>query len=89
MSCITKKEQQEIVGEFVCEKDLEYCMFVYLDAFVDIYRKKNPGLFTVDGYRRVWRLLELAYLGIRRDLSKEGLLTSEASSEYLFGRSPF
>lgn len=39
-------------------------MFVYLDAFIDVYKRKDPELVKVDGSKRIWRLLELAHQGI-------------------------
>ena len=39
---LTKERQQDIVADFVYEKNLEMCMFVYLDEFLDHHHKLYP-----------------------------------------------
>jgi hypothetical protein len=80
---LTKARQQEIVSEFVYGKDLELCMYIYLDAFLDAHRMHYPQEGNTYGTRGIWALLEASYQGIRLEIQAKGLLTAEAAGEYL------
>lgn len=80
---LTKSHQQDIVADFVYAKGLEHCMYIYLDAFVDRYRRLYPQKDNMYGTRGIKALLEASYQGIRDGLERDGLLTTEASAEYM------
>jgi hypothetical protein len=60
-----------------------------LDAFLDIHRKKFPQKGNTYGTNGIRALLEASYEGIRDDMLRNGLLTTEESSRYMMtlGRS--
>ncbi|OAQ34973.1 hypothetical protein K457DRAFT_1827745 [Linnemannia elongata AG-77] len=66
---------------------LLYCMFVYLDAFLDTHRAKYPDLVDRWDPYAMYEMLEQVYNGIRLDLLKHGLLTNKAAGEYVMKRS--
>jgi hypothetical protein len=82
---LTKARQQDIVAQFVYAKDLELCMYIYLDTFLDTHRKNNPRV--VEGWKRrdVLAALEVSYKYIREKAIAFGMLTEEAAGEYLLG----
>jgi hypothetical protein len=49
------------VADFVYEKKLEMCMFVYLDEFLDHHRTLYPQDATIFGTDGIKRLLEASY----------------------------
>ncbi|KAI1286528.1 hypothetical protein EDD11_000356, partial [Mortierella claussenii] len=82
---LTKARQQEVVADFIYEKDLELCMFVYLNAFLDMHRREYPQEGNTYGTKGIKALLEASYQGIRERLLANGLLTAKAVGEYLMG----
>lgn len=80
---LTKPRQQEVVADFIYEKNLELCMYVYLDAFIDIHRTKHPDDPTSYDKRRIKALLEASYENIRENLRASGLLTEKAAGRYM------
>lgn len=82
---ISKSLQQDVVAEFVHDHHLESCMFIYLDAFIDIHIANFPGQVRRWTTRTLYRLLENAYEDIHNDLASRGLLTNEAAGEYILG----
>ena len=80
---LTKSCQQEVVADFIYEKGLELCMYIYLDAFLDIHRAKYPQEGNTYGTNGIWMLLEASYEMIRNGLKEQGLLTKEAAGRYL------
>ena len=80
---LTKAIQQDVVADFIYEKDLEMCMFVYLDMFLDIHWEKYPQDATTYDTRGIRALLEASYERIRRQIQASGLLTEKAASKYL------
>lgn len=78
-----KSLQQDVVAEFITDHRLETCMYVYLDAFVDIHRANSPDFGETWCPHIIYSMLEKVYKGIRRELSEKGLLTNEAAGEYL------
>ncbi|KAF9271146.1 hypothetical protein BGZ88_006756, partial [Linnemannia elongata] len=82
-----KSFQQDVVAEFVDDHHLEYCMFVYLDAFLDTHRAKYPDLVDRWDPYAMYEMLEQVYNGIRLELLKHGLLTNKAAGEYVMKRS--
>ena len=83
---LTKARQQEVVADFVYAKELELCMFVYLDAFLDTHREKFPQDATLYGTKGIRALLEASYQMIREKLRVAGLLTEKAAGEYMINR---
>ena len=84
-----KSLQQDVVAEFVTDHRLETCMYVYLDAFMDIHRANSPPDFGETWCPHIiYSMLEKVYKGIRRELSEKGLLTNEAAGEYLMRTEP-
>jgi hypothetical protein len=84
-SRISKARQQDVVADFVDDHDLEHCMFVYLDAFIDAHIANYPNYVPRWDADRIYAILEMVYKGLRDDLAREGMLTKEAASEYLHG----
>jgi hypothetical protein len=82
-----KSFQQDVVAEFVDDHRLEYCMFVYLDAFLDTHRAKYPDLVDRWDPYAMYEMLEQVYNGIRLELLSHGLLTNKAAGEYVMKRS--
>ncbi|OAQ25593.1 hypothetical protein K457DRAFT_23056 [Linnemannia elongata AG-77] len=82
-----KSFQQDVVAEFVDDHRLEYCMFVYLDAFLDTHRAMYPDLVDRWDPYAMYEMLEEVYNGIRLDLLKHGLLTNKAAGKYVMKRS--
>ena len=80
---LTKSRQQDVVADFVYAKNLEMCMFVYLDEFLDVHRKLYPQDATTFGTIGIKKLLEASYQPIREKLREEGLLTEKAAGEYM------
>ncbi|KAH7045784.1 hypothetical protein BKA57DRAFT_537712 [Linnemannia elongata] len=71
------------------EEVIETCMYVYLDAFMDIHRANSPPDFGETWCPHIiYSMLEKVYKGIRRELSEKGLLTNEAAGEYLMRTEP-
>ncbi|KAH7057883.1 hypothetical protein BKA57DRAFT_531197 [Linnemannia elongata] len=66
----------------------EICMYVYLDAFVDIHRANSPDFGETWCPHIIYSVLEKVYKGIRCELSEKGLLTNEAAGEYLMRTEP-
>lgn len=83
---LTKARQQEVVADFVYEKNLELCMYVYLDAFLDVHRRNYPQKDNTYGTKGIKALLEESYRGIHDGLEKHGLLTKEAAGRYMMAR---
>lgn len=79
----TKAFQQEVVADFIYGKKLELCMFVYLDAFIDIHRKKHPDNASWYDRRGITALLEASYEKIREDILACDMLTSKAAGKYM------
>lgn len=87
MPCVlTKSRQQDVVADFIHEKNLEMCMFVYLDSFLDFHRQTFPQDATTYGTYGIKALLEASYQAIRERLRDAGLLTEKASGEYMMTR---
>ena len=84
---LPKSFQQDVVAEFVDDHRLEYCMFVYLDAFLDTHRAKYPDLVDRWDPYAMYERLEQVYKGIRLELLSHGLLTNKAAGEYVMKRS--
>ena len=82
---ISKSLQQDVVAEFVHDHGLESCMYVYLDAFIDIHIANFPRQVRRWTSRTLYTLLENAYEDIRDDLASKGLLTNEAAGDYVLG----
>jgi hypothetical protein len=83
---LTKSRQQDIVVDFVYSKNLEMCMFVYLDEFLDHHRNLYPQDATTFGTDGIKRLLEASYLMIRKNIRDVGLLTEKAAGKYMMRR---
>ena len=83
---LTKARQQEVVSDFVYSKELELCMFVHLDAFLDYHRKTYPQDATIYGTQGIKILLEASYQDIRKEIQKIGVLTEKDAGEYMLGR---
>jgi hypothetical protein len=82
-SRLTKSHQQEVVADFIYETNLEMCMFVYLDEFLDYHRNLFPQDSTTYGTNGIKKLLEASYQAIREKINAEGLLTEKAAGEYM------
>jgi hypothetical protein len=80
---LTKIDQQDVVADFVYEKKLEMCMFVYLDEFLDRHRELYPQEATTFGTDGIKRLLEASYQKIREDIRNLGLLTESAAGKFM------
>jgi len=80
---LTKSRQQDVVADFVYEKKLEMCMFVYLDEFLDNHRTLYPQDATTFGTDGIKRLLEASYQMIRDQIRDAGLLTEKAAGTYM------
>jgi len=80
---LTKSCQQDVVADFIYEKKLEMCMFVYLDEFLDHHRKLYPQDATIFGTDGIKRLLEASYEMIRDKLRNVGLLSENAAGKYM------
>ena len=83
---LTKARQQEVVADFMYAKELELCMFVYLDAFLDNHRQNFPQDATSYSTGGIKALLEASYQMIRDKLRVAGLLTEEAAGDYMMKR---
>jgi hypothetical protein len=83
---LTNATQQDVVADFIYEKDLELCMFVYLDEFLNIHQQRFPQDATAYGTQGIRALLEASYERIRRQIQAGGLLTEKAASKYLMSR---
>lgn len=62
---LTKAQQQDIVAEFVERKNLESCMYIYLDEFLDIHRREHPQMGNTYGTSGIMALLEVSYMMTR------------------------
>ena len=62
---LTKARQQEVVADFIYAKNLELCMFIYLDEFLDYHRNLFPQDATTFGTNGIKKLLEASYQLIR------------------------
>lgn len=82
-----KSFQQDVVAEFVDDHHLEYCMFVYLDAFLDAHRANHPDAVDRWDANAMYDMLEQVHKGIRQELLRHGLLTNKAAGEYVMKRS--
>lgn len=80
---LTKSRQQDVVADFIYDKRLEMCMFVYLDEFLDYHRKLFPQDATTFGTDGIKKLLEASYQAIREKIREDGLLTEKAAGEYM------
>jgi hypothetical protein len=80
---LTKSRQREIVADFIYEKNLEMCMFVYLDEFLDYHRNLFPQDATTFGTNGIKKLLEASYQAIREKIREAGLLTEKDAGEYM------
>ena len=83
---LTKSRQQEVVADFIYEKNLELCMFIYLDEFLDYHRNLFPQDATIFGTNGIKKLLEASYELIREKIRNAGLLTSKDAGEYMLRR---
>jgi hypothetical protein len=83
MSKLTKSRQQDVVAKFVEEKNLEYCMYIYLDEFLDIHRREHPQILNTYGTTGIKALLEASYAMIRDRLRTNGLLNSTDATNYM------
>lgn len=79
----TKARQQEVVADFIYEKGLELCMYIYLNAFLDCHRALYPQEGNTYGTKGIRALLEASYEMIHSGLKDQGLLTKEAAGRYL------
>jgi hypothetical protein len=80
---ISKARQQEIVADFIYERDLELCMYIYLDIFIDTHRRNYPEDVTTYSTRGIKTLLEASYQMIREQIRATGLLTEKTAGEYM------
>jgi len=80
---VSKARQQELVADFIYSRDLELCMYIYLDIFLDIHRKNHPDDATAYSSRGITALLEGSYKMIREKILDAGLLTEKAAGEYM------
>lgn len=85
-SYLTKSRQQQVVAEFIYAKNLELCMFVYLDEFLDYHRNLFPQDATIFGTNGIKKLLEASYQLIREKIRNAGLLTNKDAGEYMLRR---
>ena len=83
---VTKARQQEVIADFIYEKDLELCMYIYLDVFIDKHRREHPDDATSYSTKGIRALLEASYLMIREKIRMAGLLTEKAAGEYMMRR---
>jgi len=79
----TRIHQQEIIADFIYEKDLELCMYIYLDAFINKHRAQHHEECTAYTRDTIWTLLHASYLRIRERLLGQGLLTEKAAGKYM------
>jgi hypothetical protein len=79
---LTKSRQQDVVADFVYAKNLEMCMFVYLDEFLDYHRNLFPQDATTYGTNGIKKLLEASYQAIREKIREGGLLNEKDAGEY-------
>jgi hypothetical protein len=79
----TKIDQQEIIADFIYEKHLELCMYIYLDAFINKHRAQHRQECTTYTRDIIWTLLDASYLRIRERLLGQGLLTEKAAGKYM------
>lgn len=82
---LTKSYQREIISDFIYGKDLEVCMFVYLDILIDTHKKNRPNIVEEWGKKEVLAALETSYSYIRKVAIDAGMLTEEAAGDYLLG----
>ena len=80
---LTKARQQEVVADFIYEENLELCMFVYLDEFLDYHRNLFPQDATIFGTNGIKTLLEASYQLLRDKIRADGLLTEKDAGEYM------
>jgi hypothetical protein len=80
---LTKARQREVVADFIYEKNLELCMFIYLDEFLDYHRNLFPQDATIFGTNGIKKLLEASYQLIREKIRNAGLLTNKDAGEYM------
>lgn len=83
---ITKAHQQDIVADFIYAREIPLCMYVYLNAFLDMHYAKFPATIDKWGKRGVMALLETSWKRIHDDLQMKGLLTEEAAGNYMMNR---
>lgn len=82
---LTKSYQREIISDFIYGKNLEVCMFVYLDVLIDTHKKNYPNIVEQWRKRDVLAALEISYRYIRKVAIDAGMLTEEAAGDYLLG----
>ena len=80
---LTKSRQQDVVADFIYAKNLEMCMFVYLDEFLDYHRNLFPQDATTYGTNGIKKLLEASYQAIREKIREGGLLNEKDAGEYM------
>lgn len=85
-SRLTKSRQREVVADFIYAKNLELCMFIYLDEFLDYHRNLFPQDATTFGTNGIKKLLEASYQLIREKIRNAGLLTNKDAGEYMLRR---
>jgi hypothetical protein len=83
---LARKQQQEVVSEFVEEKNLESCMYVYLAAFLDIHQREHPHNETTYERAGIRALLEVSFEMIRFRLSAHGLMNTKDAGHYMLNR---
>jgi hypothetical protein len=83
---LTKSRQREVVADFIYAKNLELCMFIYLDEFLDYHRNLFPQDATTFGTNGIKKLLEASYQLIREEIRNAGLLTNKDAGEYMLRR---
>jgi hypothetical protein len=83
---LTKSRQREVVADFIYAKNLELCMFIYLDEFLDYHRNLFPQDATTFGTHGIKKLLEASYQLIREKIRNAGLLTNKDAGEYMLRR---
>ena len=83
---LTKSRQREVVADFIYVKNLELCMFIYLDEFLDYHRNLFPQDATTFGTNGIKKLLEASYQLIREKIRNAGLLTNKDAGEYMLRR---
>jgi hypothetical protein len=83
---LTKSRQREVVADFIYAKNLELCMFIYLDEFLDYHRNLFPQDATTFGTNGIKKLLEASYQLIREKIRNAGLLTNKDAGEYMLRR---
>ena len=78
---LIKARQQDVVADFIYERDLDLCMFVYLYEFLNIHRERYPQNATAYFTHGIRALLETSFEKIYGQIQACGLLTEKAASK--------